>query len=93
MGQVLTGSYTNTNIHTVTLHLSVTGNGNDDKLDKIAVYFNEANGYSTYVPRSVNIDLVGKLASIASRVFTIVGHKPYFVCNRYVQRCHICGLA
>ena len=50
----------NTNIHnTVTLHLSVTGNENDDRLDKIAVYFNEASGYNTYVPRSVNIDLVG----------------------------------
>ena len=43
----------------MTLHLSVTGNENDDRLDKIAVYFNEASGYNTYVPRSVNIDLVG----------------------------------
>ena len=43
----------------MTLHLSLTGNENDDRLDKIAVYFNEASGYNTYVPRSVNIDLVG----------------------------------
>ena len=46
-------------LYKMTLHLSVTGNENDDRLDKIAVYFNEASGYNTYVPRSVNIDLVG----------------------------------
>jgi len=33
-----------------------TGNESDDKLDKIGVYFNEANNFN-YVPRSVNVDL------------------------------------
>jgi len=32
------------------------GNESDDKLDKIGVYFNEANNFN-YVPRSVNVDL------------------------------------
>ena len=37
-----------------------TGNESDDKLDKIGVYFNEANNFN-YVPRSVNVDLVSVL--------------------------------
>ena len=37
--------------------VSRTGNESDEKLDKIGVYFNEANNFN-YVPRSVNVDLV-----------------------------------
>ncbi len=40
-----------------TTYLASAGNELDDKLDKIGVYFSEANNY-TFVPRSVNIDLV-----------------------------------
>ena len=35
----------------------LTGNDADEKLDKISVYFNEANNLN-YVPRSIMVDLV-----------------------------------
>ena len=69
----------------MTLHLSVTGNENDDRLDKIAVYFNEASGYNTYVPRSVNIDLVGIIIRV-TKVLLVKNSKEFVMLDLFKSR-------
>ena len=41
----------------ISWYIILAGNDADDKLDKISVYFNEANNFN-YVPRSIMVDLV-----------------------------------